>query len=286
MNDYDRIAKVITWLVDNYREQPGLDNLAEISGMSRFHFHRTFRRLAGTTPKAFTQQITALEAGRLLRSGVNVFDTSLEVGLSGPGRLHDLCVKVEAASPGEIRSGGKSWTITYGIASTPFGAALISEGPRGICWFSFFDVTEGLAVELAGLQDCWPNASLVRDDGKAVATAGGIFAPGGEKSPVKVVVKGSEFQLRVWRALVEIPYGAVVSYKEVAERTGNPGASRAVGNAAAQNCVSYLIPCHRVIAATGKCGNYRWNPERKKALLAWEAAVSGMVENATSPVQG
>ena len=276
MNDYTRIATVIEYLVEHYRDQPDLEELASVVGLSAYHFHRLFSRWAGITPKTFLQCLTAQEAKRLLRGGTNVLDTALDVGLSGPSRLHDLCIGLEAASPGEIKSGGAGWEVAAGFAETPFGRALIADGPRGICWLSFVGEDGSCSSEWSALQANWPGADLSRDDDRADSIARSAFHHGNGQpamAPLKAVVKGTAFQTKVWRALLGIPFGTVRSYGDVARGLGMPGAARAVGNAAGRNGLAFLVPCHRVIAATGMVGNYRWGGIRKRALLAWEQSI-------------
>lgn len=273
MNDFARIARVIEYLGANFREQPSLDRLAEEAGLSSYHFHRLFRRWAQTTPKSFVQHLTALEAGRLLRNGTPVLDTALEVGLSGPGRLHDLCVNLEAASPGEIGSGGEGWNISAGFCDSPFGDTFIANGPRGLCRLSFVASREGREQEWTTLQQLWPEAKCLRDDQAAEEVSRSVFNDRKERDesePLRLFVSGTAFQTRVWRALVAIPPGEVCSYSRIAETIGSPSASRAVGTAVGQNPLAVVIPCHRVIQATGELGNYRWGANRKKAVLAWE----------------
>ncbi len=276
MSDYQRVAEIIEYLAQNFREQPDLDSLASMVGLSTFHFHRLFRRWAGTTPKTFLQHLTAEEAKRLLRGGDSVLDTALDVGLSGPGRLHDLCVSLEAASPGEIKSGGEGWDITGGFCETPFGQALIAIGPRGVCGFAFVAEAASLNAEWIALQESWPNAKLQRNDESAQTVAQSIFSYDQVRShrePIRLLVKGTTFQTRVWRALVEIPLGQVRSYTQIAARLASARSARAVGSAVSRNPIAFLIPCHRVIHASGMPGNYHWGATRKRAILAWERSV-------------
>ena len=273
MNDYRRVAKVIEYLGENYREQPDLAELAALVGLSRFHFHRLFHRWAGITPKAFLQCLTATDAKGLLTRGRSVLDTALDVGLSGPSRLHDLFVRLEAASPGELKSGGRGWTLRAGFADTPFGQALVAESPRGICWLSFVEDGSGKASEWTKLGASWSSAELCRDDELARAFVERLFEPrsaSAPHAPLQTVVKGTAFQVHVWRALLEIPFGGLRSYGDVARTLGMPGSARAIGSAVARNSLAFLVPCHRVIASTGMTGNYRWGPTRKQAIIAWE----------------
>jgi AraC family transcriptional regulator of adaptative response/methylated-DNA-[protein]-cysteine methyltransferase len=274
MNDYERIAGVIRYLDEHHTAQPGLDELAGQAGLSPFHFHRLFSAWAGVTPKDFLQCLTLAHAKELLRQGESVLDSALDAGLSGPGRLHDLCVTLEGASPGEMKSGGEPWTIVAGFAATPFGNCLIAESPRGICHLAFAD-PGGEEAAWDELLENWPNARWQRDDAAAAKLVRPIFEPANSKSPrppLRAFVKGTAFQLRVWRALMQVPPGRLVTYGRLAAAIGNPTAARAVGTAVGQNSISYLIPCHRVIRETGVIGEYRWGRIRKRALLAWETA--------------
>jgi AraC family transcriptional regulator of adaptative response/methylated-DNA-[protein]-cysteine methyltransferase len=272
MNNYERIAEAIRFLDDHRAEQPDLATLSARVGLSPSHFHRMFSTWAGATPTDFLQCLTLSHARELLRRGENVLDASLESGLSGPGRLHDLCVSLEAATPGEIKARGAGLTIRAGIATSPFGACLIGETSRGICHLSFFD--EGAeSAAFAELKSDWPLAEIVHDDLHASALAARIFDPvPGAAASWKLFVRGTAFQLRVWRALLAIPPGGLASYGKIAAAAGNPNASRATGSAVGSNAISYLIPCHRVIRGTGIPGHYRWGSIRKRAMLAWEDA--------------
>ncbi len=277
MYDYERIAKVIRYLDDRHIEQPDLAALAARAGLSQFHFHRVFSNWAGVTPKDFLQCLTLAHAKELLCKGGSVLDVALESGLSGPGRLHDLFVNLEAASPGELKSGGAGWTISFGFADSPFGKCLFAESPRGICRLSF---VENEKMAEAELQKDWLRAKLKRDDTAATKFAKIIFArhdavqhAGSETgAPLRALVRGTSFQLRVWRALLEVQPRTLTSYGRLAETIGKPTAARAVGTAVGQNPLAYLIPCHRVIRETGVFGNYRWGAVRKRAIVAWESS--------------
>ena len=274
MNDYERIARVIRYLDERLTEQPSLADLAQFAGLSEFHFHRLFSTWAGVTPKDFLQCLTVTHVKELLRSGTSVLDAALSVGLSGPGRLHDLCVTLEAASPGELKSGGAGWIITAGMANTPFGLCFLAETPRGICRIEFVDKADDESL-FAGLQNDWPQAQLRRDDPAAASLAQKIFNPQiGHGEKLRAFVKGTAFQIQVWRALLQIEPGAVVSYGRLASAVGKPSAARAVGTAIGQNALAYLIPCHRVIRETGVIGDYRWGKVRKQTILAWESCRS------------
>jgi AraC family transcriptional regulator of adaptative response/methylated-DNA-[protein]-cysteine methyltransferase len=272
---YERIARVIRHLDEHHAEQPDLADLAAQAGLSPFHFHRLFSAWAGITPKDFLQCLTLAHARERLRAGESVLDTALNAGLSGPGRLHDLCVNLESASPGELKSGGAGWTLTAGFADTPFGTCLIGDGPRGVCHLSFLDSRNRNAA-LAVLQENWPNASLRRNDAAAARLAGRLFTrPAGAVSgaPLRAYVRGTAFQVRVWRALLRVRPGTLVTYGHLAAVVNQPAAARAVGTAVGQNPLAFLIPCHRVIRGTGVIGGYRWGPLRKRAILAWESPV-------------
>jgi AraC family transcriptional regulator of adaptative response/methylated-DNA-[protein]-cysteine methyltransferase len=270
--DYQRIERAIRYLAQNLDSQPSLDDVADNVGLSSFHLQRLFRRFAGVTPKQFLQHLTVERAKDALDASQSVLDASLAAGLSGPARLHDHFVTLEAMTPGEYKSGGAGLEIRYGIAQTPFGEMFAAETPRGICALSFTESRGG--EEYEALHNQWFSAQLVRDDAVAQRVAHQIFEGSTPQRPLRVVAAGTNFQIRVWRALLEIPFGAVRTYQEIARAIGAPGSSRAVGNALAANSIAYLIPCHRVILSTGAVGQYRWQPFRKRALLAWERSRS------------
>ena len=276
MNDYERIARVIRYLDEHHAEQPDLAVLAKGAGLSAFHFHRLFSAWAGVTPKDFLQCLTFTRVKESLQAGKSILDSALDAGLSGPGRAHDLCVKLEAASPGEMKSGGAGWTLIAGFTETPFGTCLIAESPRGICHLAFIE-SETKEAAWEELHENWPGARLRRNDSAAGKIGGRIFArlPGRSRRPLRAFVQGTPFQLRVWRALLQIPAGQLTTYGRLAEAVGNPKASRAVGSAVGANSLAFLIPCHRVIRETGVIGEYRWGQVRKRALVAWENAARG-----------
>lgn len=274
MNDYERVASVIRFLDRHHTEQPDLNQLASAVGLSPFHFHRLFSSWAGVTPKDFLQCLTIEHVKQLLQDGHNVFDAALDSGLSGPGRLHDLCVTLEAASPGEMKSGGAGMQVDYGFADTPFGEALIAETKRGICHLTFVGVRGGDgAREL--LKSEWPNAKLVRNDSRVAELGSTIFDSGTKSTsrrPLRAFVRGTPFQLRVWRALLRIPTGSLTTYGRLAEAIGQSKAARAVGSAVGANPISFIIPCHRVIRETGALGNYGGGRIRKQVMVGWELA--------------
>jgi AraC family transcriptional regulator, regulatory protein of adaptative response / methylated-DNA-[protein]-cysteine methyltransferase len=266
MTDYDRVAAAIRYIDAHSGKQPSLDEVAAAVGLSAYHFHRLFRRWAGITPKRFLQLLTLEAAKRGLDESGSVLQTAYRAGLSGPGRLHDLFVVLEGVTPGEYRSGGAGVRIDYGQADSPFGTALVGRTERGVCHLSFPDAAPD--ADVATLREAWPASELRRDDGLASRVVSAIFA--GERPPLHV--SGTNFQVRVWEALLGIPEGRVTSYEGVADVLGRPGAARAVAGAVARNRVAWLIPCHRVIRKVGEAGGYRWGRERKRAMLAWEAA--------------
>jgi AraC family transcriptional regulator, regulatory protein of adaptative response / methylated-DNA-[protein]-cysteine methyltransferase len=284
MNDYERIASVIRYLDRHHVEQPDLAALARGVGLSPFHFHRLFSRWAGVTPKDFVQCLTIENVKQLLRAGESVLDTALNVGLSGPGRLHDLCVTLEAASPGEIKSGGGGMSIEYGFTDTPFGRALIAETNRGICHLAFVNSHDANRVRNAFFRR-WPNAELHRDDEHMQDRAAEIFtrpAPAQARPNLRAFVRGTPFQIRVWRALLRVPPGSLTTYGRISSAIHQPTAARAVGSAVGANPIAFIIPCHRVIRGTGVVGNYRWDPIRKRAILGWEMSAFELSSEAVS----
>jgi AraC family transcriptional regulator, regulatory protein of adaptative response / methylated-DNA-[protein]-cysteine methyltransferase len=287
MNDYERIAAVIGYLDKHHTEQPSLAMLAEHAGLSAFHFHRLFSRWAGITPKDFLQCLTLSHSKALLAEGKDVLNVALAAGLSGPSRLHDLCVNLEAASPGELKSGGADWTIRAGFVESPFGRCLVGESPRGICHFSFVGSVNRQAG-IRTIQRDWPLAGIHWDDSAALELVGPLFqrpATSNSRPALRAFVRGTGFQLRVWRALLQIPSGTLVSYGELAAAIGNRSAARAVGSAVGQNPLAYLIPCHRVIRDTGALGNYRWGETRKKAIVVWESSTRRAHQSETAVVE-
>ncbi len=270
MNDFDRIAAVIRYLDEHHVAQPSLHELAAACDLSESHFHRLFHRWAGVTPKDFLQCLTVEHARIRLRESASVLDVALDAGLSGPGRLHDLTVTIEAASPGELKRGGDGMIIEWGIAESPFGTCSLGWNLRGICHLAFHET--GADNLPRDLKRAWPHAEFRRNDHGAREQAKLVFHHDAAKgNSLRAFVRGTPFQLKVWRALVRIPDGAVVSYSRLADQIGDPRASRAVGTACGSNQIAYLIPCHRVIRETGIVKGYRWGDTRKRALLAWES---------------
>jgi AraC family transcriptional regulator of adaptative response/methylated-DNA-[protein]-cysteine methyltransferase len=271
--DYQRIAEAIHYLESNFREQPDLDALAAHLHLSPFHFQRLFARWAGISPKRFLQFLTAEHAKQLLEMAHSVLDASYATGLSSPSRLHDLFISVEAVTPGEFKNKGGGLEITYGRHATPFGDALLAATQRGICKLAFVGEEDWQAL-VNELQAQWPEAKLVENAAITQPLVAQIF-PGetnnGQRS-LHLLLRGTNFQIKVWEALLRIPSGGACTYEEVAQWIGQPSAARAVGNAVGANPIAYLIPCHRVIRKSGVIQDYRWGATRKKAMLGWESA--------------
>jgi AraC family transcriptional regulator of adaptative response/methylated-DNA-[protein]-cysteine methyltransferase len=270
--DYRRIERAIRHLDEHWHDRPGLAALARAANLSPWHFNRLFRRWAGVTPKQYLQWL-ALDAAKLsLRApDGSVLAAAYAAGCSGPGRLHDLFVTLEAMTPGEYRDGGHGVTVSYGLAPTPFGPMLAARTARGICRLEFVD--DGAEAAARRLAEEWPRATLVRDDAAAAALARELWpAPGapGRGAPLTLAVRGTNFQVQVWRALLGA--GGATTYGALAEAMGANGAARAVGGAVGENPVGWIIPCHRVLRAGGALGGYRWDPARKRTILAWEYA--------------
>ncbi len=268
--DYARVEQAILFLEKNFRRQPDLKEIAGSVGLSEYHFQRLFTRWAGISPKRFLQFLTVEYAKQRLAETKSLLDVTYEAGLSGPGRLHDLFVACEALTPGEYKKNGQGLTIAYGFHPTPFGEGLLAVTERGICGLAF--VSEDHRQSLADLQKQWAGATLIENQSQTQPLVTRIFEPVRQKPALPVVLKGTNFQIKVWQALLNIPAGALASYNEVAAFIGRPGAARAVGNAVARNPIGYVIPCHRVIRKVGLVGDYHWGPARKKAILGWEAA--------------
>ena len=270
MDDYSRIAKVIRYLDAHHGEQPSLSELAAVVKLSESHFHRLFRSWAGVTPKDFLQCLTTEYAQKQLRNSETVFDAALDSGLSGPGRVHDLTTTLVAATPGEIRSGGAELTIQHGVGETPFGWATVAWTDRGICHLAFHEDNPGTETPERLLSD-WPHAKFHRAAAEAHSWLDRIFSENRSSAGLIAFVRGTPFQVRVWRALLQIPEGSLTSYSRLADVVGRSGASRAIGTACGKNPIGYLIPCHRVIRETGAVTGYRWGTERKRILLGREA---------------
>jgi AraC family transcriptional regulator of adaptative response/methylated-DNA-[protein]-cysteine methyltransferase len=270
--DYARIERALRFLNANHLRRPALDEIAAHIHLSPFHFERLFQRWAGTSPKRFLQYLTKERAKALLRDSRSLLDTAYESGLSGTGRLHDLFVSCEAVTPGEYKRRGKGVTIEYGFHPTPFGECLLGKTDRGICAVRFLS-KPSRPVALRGLRDEWPAAEFIKDDGATGELCDRIFsgAAEGSRMPFHLHLRGTNFQLKVWQALLTIPCGRLANYGDLAMKVGAPQASRAVGSAVGRNPVAYLIPCHRVIRSLGVIGDYRWGRERKQAMIGWES---------------
>lgn len=268
--DYQRVARAIEFLDSRAGRPPSLQEVALHVGLSPFHFQRLFRRWAGVSPKRFLQHAAALRARKRLEGSGSVLEAALDAGLSGPGRLHDLCVAVEAFTPGELRRRGAGVAIEWGLGPSPFGTALVARTARGLCALEFVDTDERDAA--ASLAAAYPAARLVRDDALATRTLRTIFSRAPRTAPLTLHLSGTNFQLQVWRALLALPSGTTTSYAALATHLGRPTAARAVGRAVATNPVAWLIPCHRVLATSGALTGYRWGLPRKQAMLALERA--------------
>jgi AraC family transcriptional regulator of adaptative response/methylated-DNA-[protein]-cysteine methyltransferase len=271
-DDYRRIEKAIRFIEDNVTSQPNLEDIARSVHLSKYHFDRMFKRWAGVSPMQFLQFLTLDYTKRMLAESESILGASLDVGLSGPGRLHDLFVTFEAMTPGDFKRQGAGLEISYGFGDTPFGDCLLAFTERGICHLSFFVGDRHTALE--ELFDLWPGALYAEAADVANRTIQRIFDidRSGNTRPFHLLLKGTNFQVNVWKALLAIPEGRIVSYQDIAAYVGRPRAVRAVAHAVAVNPVAYLIPCHRVIRKSGKIHHYRWNDTRKKALIGWEAA--------------
>ncbi|UKT64477.1 methylated-DNA--[protein]-cysteine S-methyltransferase [Pedobacter mucosus] len=269
--NFERITEAINYIHSNFKLQPSLDNIAEKVNLSPFHFQKLFSDWAGTTPKKFLQYISISYAKKLLKEDqVSLFETALETGLSGTGRLHDLFVNIEGMTPGEYKNGGSNLDINYNFANTPFGKIIVASTSKGICHLAFFD-DENLALQ--NIKNKFPLANYTEfiTDEQQNATA--IFNNDWSNlNQIKLHLKGTEFQLKVWETLLKIPMGKLTTYGNMAKQIQNPNASRAVGTAIGDNPVAFLIPCHRIIQSSGALGGYHWGSNRKTAMLGWEAA--------------
>jgi AraC family transcriptional regulator of adaptative response/methylated-DNA-[protein]-cysteine methyltransferase len=273
--DYEVVRRAIAHIRGHWRSQPEIDEIAEAAGVTPTELHHLFRRWAGLTPKAFLQALTLDSARSLLRDSASVLDASYEVGLSGPGRLHDLFVTHEAMSPGEWKSGGEGLTVSYGFHPSLFGTALVMATPRGLCGLAFADPGKEKAA-LADMRRRWPKAKHVEDSALTAPIAARIFDKRlwRPDRPLRVVLIGTDFEVRVWETLLRIPLGRATTYSEIAGSIGSPKAARAVGAAVGKNPVSFVVPCHRVIGKSGELTGYHWGLTRKRAMLGWEAGTA------------
>ncbi|MVA72866.1 methylated-DNA--[protein]-cysteine S-methyltransferase [Agrobacterium vitis] len=276
-SDYQTVRRVIEMLTLDYREQPALETIAERLGQSPTQLQKTFTRWAGLSPKAFLQAVTLDHAKRLLgHEGLPLLETALELGLSGPGRLHDLFVSHEAMSPGEWKAKGAGLTIRHSFQPSPFGLALVMVTDRGLAGLGFCDPGEEAAC-YADMAGRWPLANFVEDPLAIEPYVIRIFDPAcwQAEQPLRVVLIGSDFQVRVWQSLLQIPLGRAVTYSDIAQKIGQPTASRAVGAAVGRNPISFVVPCHRALGKSGALTGYHWGLTRKRAMLGWEAGQVG-----------
>jgi AraC family transcriptional regulator, regulatory protein of adaptative response / methylated-DNA-[protein]-cysteine methyltransferase len=270
--DYDVVRRAIAHIRGNWRSQPEIETISEAAGVTPTELHHLFRRWCGLTPKAFLQALTLSHARDLLRGSASILDASYEVGLSGPGRLHDLFVTHEAMSPGEWKTGGEGLTITYGFHPCPFGMALVMITPRGLAGLALADAGKERAA-LRDMRARWPKARYVEDFAATAATARRIFDPALWKpeQPLRVVMIGTDFEIRVWEKLLDIPMGRLDTYSGIAAKLGDRKAARAVGAAVGKNPMCFVVPCHRVVGKSGDITGYHWGLTRKRAMLGWEA---------------
>lgn len=282
--DFRRIARAIEFIAANFRSQPSLSRMAAAADWSEYHFARVFRRWAGISPKQFVQHLSVSAAQAALADDESVLQAALAAGLSGPGRLHDLFITLEAVTPGEFKTAGRGLTMRFGTAPTPFGPARIAATERGIAFLAFAD-SDGCFGDWEGFRSTWSQADWIADEATAARIAATIWqvAPGRTRR-LTLWVHGSNFQVKVWQAMLQAAGNSTVSYLDLARQIGQPSACRAVGGAVGANPVAWLIPCHHVLRANGALGGYRWGVERKRAMLAWE--VARCVRDASRPHRG
>jgi AraC family transcriptional regulator of adaptative response/methylated-DNA-[protein]-cysteine methyltransferase len=274
--DYDVVRRAIGHIRGHWREQPEIEAIAEAASVTPTELHHLFRRWAGLTPKAFLQALTLDGARQLLRDSASVLDATYEVGLSGPGRLHDLFVTHEAMSPGEWKTGGEGLTVFFGFHPSPFGSALVMATERGLAGLAFADPGEEPAA-LADMKARWPRATYVENSARTAAVARRIFdsSQWQQDKPLRVVLIGTDWEVRVWETLLQIPMGRLTTYSDIASKIHKPAAARAVGAAVGKNPVSFVVPCHRVVGKSGDLTGYHWGITRKRAMLGWEAGQVG-----------
>lgn len=269
--DYNRIAQAIAYLKVNFKQQPSLDEIAEHVNLSPFHFQRMFKEWAGVTPKKFLQYLSIEYAKSILKDKqATLFDAAYETGLSGTSRLHDLFINIEGMTPGEFKNGGEQLTINYSYAESPFGSLIVASTKKGICYMAFADDQNDA---LTALKNTFPNAQYHPLLDMIQQNALYIFTQDWSRiNEIKLHLKGTDFQIKVWETLLKVPIGGLSTYGTIATSINNPKASRAVGSAVGDNPVAFLIPCHRVIKSTGEFGEYHWGSSRKTAIIGWEAA--------------
>ena len=288
--DYETVRLVLEHITENWQGQPELSDLAQLTGMEQTRLQKTFTRWAGLSPKAFLQAVTLDHAKQMLDEGLPILDASLELGLSSPGRLHDLFVTHESMSPGVYKTGGEGITIRYGFHPCPFGLALVMATERGLAGLAFADTEDRPSLgrhdgeteyfnrdhALVDMMKRWPKAKYVEDSEFTAPYTSRVFNPQKwqRDAPLRVVLIGTDFQIRVWEGLLKIPVGQATTYSDLANHLGNPKASRAVGAAVGRNPISFVVPCHRVIGKSGKLTGYHWGLTRKRAMLGWEAGAN------------
>jgi AraC family transcriptional regulator of adaptative response/methylated-DNA-[protein]-cysteine methyltransferase len=274
--DYDVVRRAIGHIRGHWREQPEIETIAEAAGVTPTELHHLFRRWAGLSPKAFLQALTLDGARQLLRDSASVLDATYEVGLSGPGRLHDLFVTHEAMSPGEWKAGGEGLTVYYGFHPSPFGSALVMATERGLAGLAFADSGKERAT-LADMKSRWPKAAYVENSARTAVIATRIFDPSQwqAEQPLRVVLIGTDWEVQVWEALLQIPMGRLATYSGIAGKVCRPAAARAVGAAVGKNPIAFVVPCHRVVGKSGELTGYHWGLTRKRAMLGWEAGQLG-----------
>lgn len=288
-SDYQLIRRAISFLSETWTEQPSLDRLAQHLGLSPAHCQKLFKRWCGLSPKEFVQAITVDRARNLLADSASLLETAHEVGLSGASRLHDLFVSHEAMTPGDYKRRGEGLEMAYAFHASPFGDALLMATDRGLAGLAFVNEDAGQSREeaLADMRGRWPKARYVAAPEKTAAHARVIFDPSqwAREQPVRLVMIGTDFDLRVWEALLKIPMGRAVSYTDIARHIGAPSASRAVGSAVGRNPISFVVPCHRVLRGDGNLGGYHWGLTRKRALIGWERGLLAAQAKPVSPFQ-
>jgi len=272
-SDYEIVKRAIAYTTESYREQPEVEAIAHAAGTDPRQLNELFRRWCGLSPNVFLQSVTLDNARKILRESPNILDASYELGLSGPGRLHDLFVTHESMSPGEWKTGGEGLNVYYGFHPSPFGSALIMATDRGLCGLAFADAG-GERAALDDMRGRWPNAHFQEDSARTVPYAQRIFDSGQWKAdtPLRVVLIGTDFEVRVWETLLKIPLGRATTYSDIATKIRRPKAARAVGAAVGKNPISFVVPCHRVVGKSGALTGYHWGLTRKRAMLGWEAA--------------
>ena len=268
--NYARIEKAIAFIRDHFKDQPSLEEIAEVVHVSPFHFQRIFTEWAGVSPKKFMQYVSLGYAKDLLKNRMSLMDTAYETGFSGPSRLHDLFVTIEGMTPGDFKNGGENLCINYGFTDSPFGKIIVASTQKGVCHMHF-EADEQKALD--GLRTRFPNASYHQTMDQFQQDALFIFKEDWKQlDQIKLHLAGTPFQIKVWESLLKIPMGSLTTYGDIAKNIGNPKSSRAVGTAVGSNPIAFLIPCHRVIQSSGKIGGYMWGPDRKTAMIGWEAA--------------